>query len=332
MVDARAIAIAFALAVSPVLAQTEARFDLVVSSDSIGVGEPLVLELVSDEPLEGGRRWNWPELAIGDSLPQGWEIVGASPLDSSASPVLEAGLRRVQRITVMAWDTGVKVIEPLVLTDSANAPTPTRAMLVEVGLVPLGENAVPKPMQGFKAYQWSWWERLRSALPWIMGGVGLLLMALWLYRKLSGRQVEEGIAPIVEAPEVPAHVTALAMLRKLEAEAPWQQGDGKETQSIVSEAVRLHLQGTFHVKALERTTDELARSLRQAPVRGLDAEQVDWMVALLQRSDLVKFAKQGMDGDAHLRVVKESIAWIEGSIPTSNGPGNTPSPENENHG
>jgi len=332
VVDARAIAFAFALAASPALAQTEARFDLSISSDSIGVGEPLILELTSDEPLDGGRRWNWPELAIGDSLPQGWEIVGASPLDSSASPVLEAGLRRVQRLTVMAWDTGVKVIEPLVLTDSTNAPTPTRAVLVEVGLIPLGENATPKPMQGFKAYEWTWWERLRSALPWIVGGIALLLSALWLYRKLVGREVEEANTPKVDAPEVPAHVTALAMLRKLEAEAPWQQGDGKETQSIVSEAVRLHLQGTFQVKALERTTDELARTLRQAPVRGLDAEQVDWMVALLQRSDLVKFAKQGMDGDAHLRVVKESIAWIEGSIPTSQTQRDTLSPENESHG
>ena len=330
MVDARAIAIAFALAASPALAQTEARFDLAISSDSIGVGEPLILELTSDEPLEGGRRWNWPELAIGDSLPQGWEIVGASPLDSSASPVLEAGLRRVQRITVMAWDTGVKVIEPLALIDSANAPTLTGALLVEVGLVPLGENAVPKPMQGFKAYQWTWWERLRSALPWIAGGLGLLLLAFWLYRKLSDREAQEAIAATEAAPEVPAYVTALAMLRKLEADAPWQQGDGKETQSIVSEAVRLHLQGTFNVKALERTTDELARTLRQAPVLGLDAEQVDWMVALLQRSDLVKFAKQGMDGDAHLRVVKESIAWIEGSIPHEDN-GHTPPSLNGTH-
>lgn len=330
MVDVRSIFVAFGLAVSPVLAQTEARFDLVVSSDSIGVGEPLVLELVSDEPLEGGRRWNWPELAVGDSLPQGWEVVGTSPLDSSASPVLEAGLRRVQRITVMAWDTGVKVIEPLALIDSANAPTLTDALLVEVGLVPLGENAVPKPMQGFKAYQWTWWERLRSALPWIAGGLGLLLLAFWLYRKLSGREAQEAITATLAAPEVPAYVTALTMLRKLEADAPWQQGDGKETQYIVSEAVRLHLQGTFNVKALERTTDELARSLRQAPVRGLDAEQVDWMVALLQRSDLVKFAKQGMDGDAHLRVVKESIAWIEGSIPHEEN-GHTPPSLNGTH-
>ena len=69
------------------------------------------------------------------------------------------------------------------------------------------------------------------------------------------------------------------------------------------------------VKALERTTDELAQTLRSAPIKGMAADESDWMIALLQRSDLVKFAKQNMDGDAHLRVVQESIAWINRTIP-----------------
>ncbi|MCH1582073.1 MAG: hypothetical protein L7S63_03065, partial [Flavobacteriales bacterium] len=42
-----------------------------------------------------------------------------------------------------------------------------------------------------------------------------------------------------------------------------------------------------------------------------------WVVQILQHSDLVKFAKQDMDGDAHLRVIRESIEWVERTTPQS---------------
>ena len=104
---------------------------------------------------------------------------------------------------------------------------------------------------------------------------------------------------------------------------------------MLSEAVRIHLQGSFGVKALERTTDELAQTLRSAPIAGLAQADSDWMVALLQRSDMVKFAKQDMDGDAHLRVVRESIAWISRTIPgdtsDSQGKPTPPTPSANGH-
>ena len=295
--------------------QTDPVLTMTVARDSIGVGEPLVVSLVSDEPLAGGQRWDWPVVAVGDSLPQGWEVIEVSPIDSMASPALEAGLRREQRIVVMAWDTGIKVMEPLALTDSGRMAVRAAAALVEVGLLPLEENAAPKPMQGFKAYEWTLWERIRTALAWGLLAVALALGLRWAYKKWTSREPAETVTSAPEAPEIPAHITALAMLRDLEEKTPWLKGEGKEAQAILSSAVRLHLQGTFGVKALERTTDELARTLSSAPVMGIAAEECRWVIALLERSDLVKFAKQDLDGDAHLRVVRESIAWIERTIP-----------------
>lgn len=319
MVELRHILLSILLTAAVAVVQGQAPPTLQWSADrdSVGLGDPLVLTLTSDEPLDGGRHWDWPALQPGDSLPQGWEVIEASPVDSSASPALEAGLRRTQTIVVMAWDTGMKVLEPLALTDSLGVSARTEARLVEVGLVRLGTDAVPKPMQGFKAYSWTLWERILQGLPWLLGVLSAMALAFWAFRRWSAREtLEPGVADVVEAP-IPAHITALAMLRKLESESPWRRGEGKEAQAILSEAVRLHLQGSFGVKALERTTDELARSLRDAPVRGMDAEQCQWVIALLERSDLVKFAKQDLDGDAHLRVVQESIQWVETTAPAA---------------
>lgn len=289
--------------------------------DSAAVGEPVTLALTSDEPLEGGRRLDWPTLSPGDTLPQGWEIVSVSPVDSAPSPVLDAGMRRQQTVVVMAWDTGLKVLEPLALMDSGRVAARTEARLVDIGMIAMDQEAAPKPMQGFKAYQWTWWERLMQILPWLLCAVAALGLGWWGYRKWQDRPEAEVKTDRDEAPSISAHEQALALLRALEQEAPWLRGGGKEAQAIVSQAVRLHLQGTFGVKALERTTDELARSLRSVPVKGMDGEECRWVIALLERSDLVKFAKQDLEGDAHLRVVRECIAWVERTAPiTEPGP------------
>ena len=301
----------------PLSAQDGPVLRLSIAEDSVGVGQPLSLQLTSDEPLSGGRRWNWPVLQAGDSLAQGWEVIRVGIIDSSASPELDAGLRRSQQIVIMAWDSGMKVIEPLSLTDSAGVAASTDARLMEVGLVPLEADAVPKPMQGFRAFGWTWWERVLAWLPYLLGAMALAWLARWGIRRWQDREPSAEVETVEPEPLVPAHETALAMLRELENGKPWLQGQGKETQVIVSHAIRLHLQGSFGVKALERTTDEVAQSLRQAPVRGLEENDGSWVVDILQRSDLVKFAKQSMDGDAHLRVVQESIAWVERSTPFS---------------
>jgi len=316
VVELRFIAALLLTLSATVRGQSEPVINMLVDRDSIGVGELLTVQLISDEPLAGGQRWQWPEFSPGDTLTQGWEIISVTGPDSSASTALEAGLRRVQNIAVMAWDTGAMVLGPFALVDSGKVAAQTSRTTVEVGLVPLEDNPAPKPMQGFKAYQFTWWERLQSALPWVFGVIVSALLGLWLYKKWRSREAKEMQETPPSTPEIPAHVTALALLRQLEQDQPWTQGQGKEAQAVLSEAVRVHLQGSFGVKALERTTDELAQTLRSAPIQGMAQEESDWMIALLQRSDLVKFAKQDMDGDAHLRVVQESIEWITRTIPS----------------
>lgn len=303
------------LVATGVQAQMQPNLAVSIEKDSAGVGEPMEWLLTSDEPLQGGKKWDWPRLAVGDSLQHGWEIIDLSPLDSSASPIMDAGLRRTQSVVVMAWDTGFKKVPPFSLTDTSGIAASTSSYEVAIGLAPLEENPTPRPMQGFQTYHWTWWERLQQILPWLLSAALLFWGARWGWLKWKDRQTVEEKEETETLLHDPAHVVALRMLRALEKDAPWNRGEGKEAQTILSEAIRLHLQGTFGVKALERTTDELTRTLNQSPVQGLPQEEAVWVLSILQRSDLVKFAKQNMDGDAHLRVIRESMVWIERTRP-----------------
>lgn len=295
-------------------AQT-ANLALSADQDSVGMGEPLTLSLISDEPLIQGQCWNWPDLSAGDTLAQGWEIVGVSELDSMSSPVLDAGIRRQQSLMVLAWDTGVKVIEPLRLTLDSSEFVSSEPLLIEIGLVPIEANPAPKPLQGYTPFAWTWWERIWHFLPAVLLAMAAALLGWWGWKKWKQRGSSGPILAEASVPKEPAHVLALRILHGLKKQQPWMTGDGKEAQALLSEAVRLHLQGTFDVKALERATEELTSLLSQSQIRGLDPLDAQWLIGILRQSDLVKFAKQTMGNDAHLLAVNDAIKWVERTQP-----------------
>ena len=201
------------------------------------------------------------------------------------------------------------------LGTSGPNPIPSTPILVQVGAHTLEQNPAPRPMQGYTNFSFTWWERAMQILPAVLTIVALCALLYWALRKFQKR--EASTLPIVqpEQPQEPAHLRALRMLEALAAEQPWTNGQEKETQVVLSEAVRLHLQGTFEVKALERATEELTSHLQGSPIRGLDPQDALWLVALLRQSDLVKFAKQSMASDAHAHAVKEAIEWVRRSAP-----------------
>jgi hypothetical protein len=58
-------------------------------------------------------------------------------------------------------------------------------------------------------------------------------------------------------PVEPAHVWALAELKKLNSEKLWQKDEHKKYYSRLSEIIRSYLEYRYDVLALESTTDEI---------------------------------------------------------------------------
>ena len=126
----------------------------------------------------------------------------------------------------------MKAIEPIGLVDSGEVASADPQAIIEVGLVPLEANAAPKPMQGFKAYHFTLWDRLpghASLAHWSAAGIRIGPVCLSQmafkrsYRKRAKKLRTEAL--------IPAHVTALALLHQLEQEKPWNDGRRKGSPS-----------------------------------------------------------------------------------------------------
>jgi hypothetical protein len=87
---------------------------------------------------------------------------------------------------------------------------------------------------------------------------------------------------------IPADIIALKQLIKLENAKIWQEGNVKEYHSQLSEIIRRYTENRFKFIALELTTDEILEELKSI----LSTEQLSNLRTLLQRADLVKFAKR----------------------------------------
>lgn len=130
--------------------------------------------------------------------------------------------------------------------------------------------------------------------PWILGG--LLPAALlgwggwWLVHYLRRRFQPQ---PSIVAPEPfidprPAHQIALEELDRIENLHLPGQGRFKEFYTLISDCQRRYLEGAYGLPAMDLTTDEIRRALKQT---GLGWERTRDFTDLFSACDLVKFAR-----------------------------------------
>lgn len=123
-------------------------------------------------------------------------------------------------------------------------------------------------------------------LPWLAGVALLAGIAYRLWRRFRGRTPDSILAPA--EPPRPPHEIAYEALRTLEAERLPDRGEIKTFHIRASDIVRAYVEGRFGVDALEMTTAEVLDGLRG---REVDEDVLRDFRRLLERCDLVKFAK-----------------------------------------
>ena len=147
-------------------------------------------------------------------------------------------------------------------------------------------------------------------------GVGLLLAllalaaAVWIWRRVRGRG-EPGDAPPA-APPRPAHEVALDALDALERSELLVEGRVKDFHVALSEIARRYVEGRFQVRALEMTTREIRAGLAASSAPSAFAAGLG---PVLDRCDLVKFAKVRPSADTARGLVDEVRALVRGTIP-----------------
>ena len=169
---------------------------------------------------------------------------------------------------------------------------------------------IKPPVEIPGGWEWLWWTLGTLA-------VAALLFAAWRYWRKRQAQI-----PVV--PPVPAHVRARQKL----AEALALIAQPKTFCILVSDTIRVYLEGRFDFRAPERTTEEFLRELSGTDL--LATEQKEKLGEFLECCDLVKFAKYE-PGEPELRGLHSSaLRLVEEIEPQPELPALNPQPSTLN--
>jgi hypothetical protein len=157
-------------------------------------------------------------------------------------------------------------------------------------------------------------RRFWSMVAAILAGLLAVVLAVKItWRRLRRSPDDESLKP--------PHTRARLELERLKDADLVPAGRARDHAAGVADVLRRYIERRFGVEAMEKTTAELADSMR---AKGLDRTLIDKVRALLERVDLIKFAKEEPSRpelDAAERVV---LALVDETTPKTAEPGTKP--------
>lgn len=138
------------------------------------------------------------------------------------------------------------------------------------------------------------------------GGLAVAALVAALYRLLNRRR-----APAA-APR-PVHEVALEALAKLRAARLLEAGRHEEFYVRLSDVVRTYLEGRFHLRAPEMTTEEFLQAAQRDPQ--LTPPQRSSLGTFLSEADLVKFARYVPAADDAERAYRAAREFVQATAP-----------------
>ena len=256
----------------------------VLDTNSILIGEQIKFSISNTI----SKTEVWPTYE--EFLVEGVEIIEEGKLDTTENLIS-------QNFIITAWDSGSYYIPPI----SFSAKSKTEGLLLNVQTIILEEGAelkdIKKPMEAPIGWSDIW--------PWLLGFIVLFLVIFLLKKYVLNKKEEVKI----EKPKViiPADITALQQLTKLDKAQLWQGGSVKEYHTELSEIIRRYTENRFNFIALELATDEIISELKSK----INNEQLASITILLRRSDLAKFAKSKPDEDENKESMQLAKHFIE---------------------
>ena len=225
------------------------------------------------------------------------EIVEVKPLASNVK-----GEKTVyeQEATIISFDTGVAAIAPIFVFESDTVPVGKTELLqfyvdslpvfVDTTLafkdikIPLdGEDIELLPDEKAKSN----WKKVLLITLLVLAVLGAAFYFFWKY----GRKYlhDRKAAAVKHQLKENAGLVALNSLKSLKAKKLWQKGQVKDYYSELSEIIRTYIDSQWEVNAMEMVTAEIMEAVENLDI---DDEQMKELKILLDRADLVKYAKE----------------------------------------
>lgn len=270
-------------------ADTTVRRGIDVTPDTVTVGLPFRVQIRVRAPA--GSTIEFP---IGPDSAASVELLDPRRIQDLGDT---AGADFTATYRMVAWDVGtqpVRLSEVVVVTPNGERRIPLGELEVFVQSVLPADSAqrVPKPPRppfDIEAPWWRWW--------WVGALVlAALLLAWWLWRRRRGPREAAAVDPYELAEREFARVEALGLV---------EAGERGRFVALMVEVVRDYLARRVPGAHPSLTSGELLRALR------LDAAvPVERLAAVLQESDLVKFARQPVSPERARELARESRALV----------------------
>lgn len=291
-----------AVALAPALLQAQ-TLEVVPDSTRVTVGDPITLRVRVRLP-EATTLLSRAAAPEGE-LPEGFRILSSDSLSRTEQGTLEGRLR------VAFFRPGKQSVPPLSVVYAPTPGTPPDTLRSQpvpievVAVLPPGDQTLRdiKDLAPLPKHRRLW--------PWLALAALLLAAGAIVWRRLRRKT-----APVcvVAAPPPAAldlrtpYERALERLGEVERARLPERGEVALHYELVTHVLRRYLEESRAAPALELTTAELARVLPPALARGDMRESA---VRLLERADLVKFARVRPSAESGERLLREARSLLD---------------------
>lgn len=297
------------------------RAQAVLDTNTIDLGGQVKMNLIVEKP--SGSVVEFP--SFNDTLFGAIEILYKGEIDSSRKRDNQIILS--QQLILTVFDTGLFYIPPIPFVYRSEQYMDTirsAANYLEVLSFPIDTANTIRDIKGIYKAPLSF----REIFPFVLLFLALILIVWFIVYYYKKKKRNEPIMARFQ-PIDPPDVVALRELDRLKVEKLWQQGRIKEYYSRLSEIIRIYIEGRYSITALEQTSYEILAAVQD--ILGRDSNYA-MLKALLQLSDLVKFAKADPDPDENHNQLENAYLFIRNTRhqPIDDGSKSNPKPHPEN--
>ena len=258
--------------------------NLLVDKDTILIGQQIRLTITNN--LESTT--TWPDFS--DTIVAGLEIINITKIDTTDQLIN-------QQILFTAWDSGTYFIPPVQFSKDQIS----QSLTIYVASPKIDLSSKIKDIKSPIKEPIGW----NDIWPIIL--ILLLLLILFLLLKKYFFKKKNKVEKTVKKVNIPNHIIALKALRNLNQKKLWQKGKTKEYHSQISEIIRRYIENRFKFIALELTTKEIIQNLKSV----IKKEETKNLQKLLERADLVKFAKSPATENENIDSIESAIKFVE---------------------
>lgn len=236
-------------------------------------------------------------------------------IDRSVPDTTDLGNGRIQierDITIQSFDSGLYMLPPIAYVIN-NDTMKSSQLALKVIPVDIDTMTQIHPMAGTVSMSRKWYDYLPDFIvdywAWFISAL-IILGGVYIY--FWSRKY--GIKAVFKAPEkpIPPYEMAMRQLENLRNRKLCERGQEKEFYTELTDILRVYLDRRFGINAMEMTTTQIKRAIRDNETTRPGTEQ---MGRILDMADFVKFAKVRPLPEDNTRAFVTAQQFVEDTKP-----------------